>query len=239
VGNDNVSFLTNQYWFTEAGVGFRFAYKENFVKSPFGMISLGTKYPIIWGNITQGFNNLLNGGYEYTKYDLKMSKNFTIPQAGYSSITITGGYVQGNVPYTLLYDSKGTYEKLTFQDFPLAVDNSFETMRINEFLSNRYVNLFYSHNFQSFLFRHKHFRPELKVVSHAGWGMLDNPGTQFGITYKTMDKGYYESGLELNNLLKSGFVHIGVGGYYRYGPYAFSLPIDNFVVKLTITISFQ
>jgi len=69
--------------------------------------------------------------------------------------------------------------------------------------------------------------------------MLDNPGTQFGITYKTMDKGYYESGLELNNLLKSGFVHIGVGGYYRYGPYAFSLPIDNFVVKLTITISFQ
>jgi hypothetical protein len=239
VSDGNIAVLTNQYWFTEAGVGFRFAYKENFMKSPLGMLSLGTKYPIVWGNITQGFNDLLNGGYEYTKYDLKISKDFTIPQAGYSSITALAGYVQGNVPYTLLYDGKGTYQQLSFSNFPLAVDNSFETMRLNEFLSNRYVDFFYYHNFQSFLFRHKHFRPELKIVSHAGWGTLGNPGSQFDVTYKTMDKGYYESGLEINNLLKVSLFHIGIGSYYRYGPYAFSTPIDNFVVKLTVTTSFE
>ena len=203
------------------------------------MISLGTKYPIVWGNITQGFNTLLNGEYEYTKYDLKISKDFKIPQAGYSSITALAGYVQGNVPYTLLYNGKGTYEDFSTRNFPLAVDNSFETMRINEFLSNRYVNLYYFHNFQSFLFHHKHFKPELKLISHAGWGLLGNPGSQFGITYKTMDKGYYESGIELNNLLKINFFRIGIGGYYRYGPYAFSTPKDNLAIKLTITTSFE
>jgi hypothetical protein len=234
VSNDNVTVLSNHYWFTEAGVGFRFAYKEDFLKSPLGMISLGTNYPIVWGNITRGFNDLLNGEYEYTRYDLKVSKDFHIPQAGYSSFEVLAGYVQGNVPYTLLYNGKGSYEQFT-----LAVDNSFETMRLNEFLSSRYVNLFYSHNFQSFLYRHNHFRPELKLVSHAGWGMLDNPGSQYGITYKTMDKGYYESGMEINNLLKSGFFHLGIGGYYRYGPYAFSLPVDNFVFKFTVTVSFE
>jgi len=237
--NDNTNLFYKQFWFTEAGVGFRFAYKENFVKSPLGMISLGTKYPIVWGNITQGFNNLLNGGYEYTKYDLKISKDFHIPLAGYSSITALAGYLQGNMPYTLLYDSKGTFEPLTFQNFPLAVDNSFETMRINEFLSNRYVDLFYFHNFQSFLFHHNHFKPELKLVSHAGWGMLDNPESHYGIAYKIMDKGYYESGMEINNLLTSSIFHIGIGGYYRYGPYAFSTPKDNLAVKITITTSFE
>jgi len=239
ISNDNVTVLTNQYWFTEAGVQFRFAYKENFMKSPLGMISLGTKYPIVWGNISQGFNNLLNGGYQYTKYDLKISKDFKIPLAGYSSIAALAGYVQGNVPYTLLYDGKGSYQDFTFKNLPLAVDNSFETMRLNEFLSNRYVNLFYSHNFQAFLFHSNHFKPELKLVFHAGWGSLANPENQFGITYKTMDKGYYEPGMEINNLLKTSFLHIGMGGYYRCGPYSFSTPSDNLAVKLTITTSFE
>ncbi|HTB31207.1 MAG TPA: DUF5686 family protein [Bacteroidia bacterium] len=234
VNNDNVTVLSNHYWFTEAGLGFRFAYKENFLKSPLGMISLGTKYPIVWGNITQGFNSLLNGEYTYTKYDLKISKDFHIPQAGYSSISLLAGYVEGNVPYTLLYNGKGSYEQYT-----IAVDNSFETMRLNEFLSSKYVNLFYSHNFQSFLYRHKHFRPELKLVSHAGWGLLDNPGSQNGITFKTMNKGYYESGMEINNLVKSSIFRIGVGGYYRYGSYSLSTPGQNFVFKFTITTSFE
>jgi len=239
ISNDNVTFLTNQYWFTEAGVQFRFAYKENFMKSPLGMISLGTKYPIVWGNITQGFNNLLNGGYKYTKYDLKISKDIKIPLAGFSSVMATAGYVQGNVPYTLLYDSKGTYQQFSYRTLPLAVDNSFETMRLNEFLSNRYLNFFYSHNFQSFLFHTEKFKPELKLVFHAGWANLSNPQNQFGITYKTMDKGYYESGIELNNLIKPSFLHIGIGGYYRFGPYSLSSPSDNLAIKLTITTSFQ
>ncbi len=234
ISNDNVTFLSNQYWFSEAGMGFRFAYNENFLKSPLGMISLGTKYPVVWGNITQGFNDLLNGGFEYTKYDLKVSKDFHIPQAGYSSIEVLAGYVQGNVPYTLLYNGKGSYEQFT-----VAVDNSFETMRLNEFLSSKYVNLFYSHNFQSFLYRHKHFRPELKLVSHAGWGILDNPDSQHDIMYKIMNKGYYESGMEINNLLKSSIFHLGIGGYYRYGPYAFTKPIDNFVFKFTVSTSLE
>jgi len=238
--SDNVTVLTNQYWFTEAGVGFRFAYKENFVKSPLGMISLGTKYPIVWGNITQGFNNLLNGQYIYTKYDLKISKDFHIPLAGFSSVTLLAGYVQGNVPYTLLYEGKGSYQKISTGSFPLAVDNSFETMRLNEFLSSQYVNFFYSHNFQSFLFHIGNFKPELKLVFHAGWGSLSNPGSQYGITYNTMNKGYYEAGMELNSLYKSGFFrYIGVGGYYRLGPYSLSTPYQNLALKITVTTSYK
>jgi hypothetical protein len=234
VSNNELSVLSNQYQFTEIGVGIRFAYKEKFLKSPLGMISLGTKYPIVWANITQGLNGPLNGQFNYTKYDLKISKGIEIHQVGYSSLELLAGYVNGNVPSTILYNGRASFEQYT-----VAVDNSFETMRINEFMSSRYVNIFYSHDFMSYLFHIGHFRPHVKIVSHAGWGNLDYPGSQFFYSYRTMDKGYYESGIELNNLLRSSFFRLGFGTYYRYGPYAFSNMSDNFAFKITLVTVFE
>jgi len=234
ISNDNSTVLFNQFNFTELGINIRFAYQENFMKTPMGMISLGTKYPIIWANITHGFNGLLNGQFDYMKYDLKISKVFHIPQIGSSAISVLAGYVNGNVPYTMLYNASACYEQYT-----LAVDNSFETMRLNEFLSNKYADVFLSHDFESFLFRSKNFNPHLKLVTHLGWGMLDNAASQYNFptTIETMSKGFYESGIELNNILKMNFLELGVGTYYRYGPYSFSTIGNNFAYKFTAYIA--
>ena len=233
ITENNVTALFNKFNFTEVGVGVRFAYGESFLKTPMGMISLGTNYPIVWANIIHGFNGLLGGQFDYMKYDIKVSKIFHIPQIGASSFTAVAGYVNGNVPYTMLYNGNACYQQYT-----LAVDNSFETMRLNEFLSNRYVTLFYSHDFESFLFRSGNFRPHLKLVTHAGWGMLDNLSSHYFFPTKiqTMDKGYYESGLELNNLLNLNFLQLGVGSYYRYGPYSLNGFNNNIAYKLTAYI---
>lgn len=233
LSDNNVTILYNRFHFTELNLGIRFAYDEKFLKSPWGMISLGTKYPVVWANITRGFNGLLNGQYDYMKYDLKVSKVFHIPLAGSSSFEALAGYVDGNVPYTLLYNARATYVQ-----YSVAVDNTFETMRINEFASSRYINLFYAHDFPTF-FHGKNFKPHLKVVSSAGWGIMDNRANHYNYLYKTMEKGYYESGLEINNLLKMSFTQFGIGAYYRYGPYAFSQPINNLAVKFTLTTLFQ
>jgi hypothetical protein len=234
ISDNNAAVLLNHFGFAEAGAGIRFAYNEKFLKSPMGMISLGTKYPIVWINITKGLNGLLDGQYSYMKYDLKINKDFHIPQAGVSSVEVLAGYVQGNVPYTMLYNVRATY--MASWESRVAVDNTFETMRVNEFLSNRYVDVFLSHDFQSFLYRSKKFNPFLKLVTNLGWGNLDNISSHYNFPFKIMDKGYYESGLEINNLIKIPFTSLGVGAYYRYGPYAFSAPIDNFVAKITLHI---
>jgi hypothetical protein len=233
--DNGAAALFNQFNFTEVGLNIRFAYGEKFLKSPLGMISLGTNYPIVWVNITHGFNNLLNGQFDYMKYDLKVSKVFHIPQLGSFSITGLAGYVNGNVPYTMLYNGNACYEQFT-----LAVDNSFETMRLNEFLSSEYGNIFLSHDFESFLFRAGNFRPHLKLVTHIGWGMLDNAANHFNFPtpIKTMNKGYYESGIELNNLLTVSFMQLGVGSYYRYGPYSLPTVSNDLVFKFTVYIVF-
>jgi hypothetical protein len=238
ITNDNTTALFNHFNFTEVGLALRFAYGETFLKSPMGMITLGTKYPIVWANITHGFNGLLNGQFDYMKYDIKASKVFHLPQLGSFSVAALCGYVNGNVPYTLLYNGSACYEGNYL--YSLAVDNSFETMRINEFLSNRYASLFLSHDFESFLFRFGDYRPHLKLVTHIGFGALNNPANQYNFPtpIETMNKGYYESGIELNNLLKINFLQLGLGAYYRYGPYSLPTTNENLAYKFTAYIVF-
>jgi hypothetical protein len=52
-----------------------------------------------------------------------------------------------------------------------------------------------------------------------------------------MEKGYFESGILINNLLNQWFFGIGVGAFYRYGPYSLNKTIDNFAFKFTITLN--
>ena len=55
-----------------------------------------------------------------------------------------------------------------------------------------------------------------------------------------MDKGYYESGLLINNILGIfGLLNIGVGAFYRYGPYSFENVADNFAYKFTLQFPFK
>ncbi len=232
ITENNVTLLYNRFDFTEMGLQLRFAYKEKFLKSPIGMTSLGTKYPVLWFNITKGFNNLLNGEFSYLKYDLKISKDFDIRFVGVTSVTVFAGYLDGSVPYTLLYNARATYDPRS-----LAINNSFETMRINEFASNRYVNLFLSHDFGSLLFKTEKFKPHFKIVTDIGFGTMDNVSNNYNMPFRTMEKGYYESGLEINHLLHFYFISLGAGVYYRYGPYTLSPVINNFVLKFTFYTS--
>jgi hypothetical protein len=48
-----------------------------------------------------------------------------------------------------------------------------------------------------------------------------------------MEKGFYESGFELQNIFK-GF---GLSTYYRYGPYQLSTFDQNIAIKLSFTLN--
>jgi hypothetical protein len=133
----------------------------------------------------------------------------------------------------MLYNGKGNFVQYT-----LSADNTFETMGLNEFLSNRYFSVFYQHNFGKLLFKTKKFQPEIIVINNAGWGNLNNPNQHKNAEIKIMNKGFFETGIKLNNLLKINFTGIGAGFFYRYGPYAYSLPKNNLAIKTSVTFVF-
>ncbi len=224
---ENFTFSTFNY--TEIGIKLKYAYKEKFMKTPRGYkISMGTKYPIFWGNILKGIN-LFNGNLEYIKLETKVSKTFIIKNFGKTNIQIVGAYTDRALPYPFIYNGHGS-----FKPFTVESANSFATMRLNEFISDRFGYLYLSHDFGSLLFKTKKFHPKLIICNNVGYGTLSNAYEHFNVAFKTMDKVYFESGILFNNLIKQMFIGYGIGVFYRYGYYSLPDTKDNFALKLTL-----
>jgi hypothetical protein len=220
----------DQFRFTEVSAGFRFAFREKFIITKRTRMSLGTKYPILCVQYTHGFNGILDGEYDYNKVDVKLEKSFYTKYLGKTSFMFKGGFVDRAIPATDLYNGNGSY-----RFFTIFAPNSFAAMRMNEFLSDRYVALYFTHNFGKLLKRWKKFEPEFLISTNATFGWLKYNENHLNINYKTLDKGYYESGFLINNLLNLRIYSLGVGAYYRWGPYSYPRFEDNIALKISIT----
>lgn len=224
----------NKYTMTEAGVSVRFAFKEKLFDTGKFVASLGTEYPILYVQYTRGLTGVLNGNYAYNKIDVKAEKTFTVRGLGKPSMVLYAGYIDRPSPYILNYTTRSAYGPNPY----VASMYSYETMRMNEFLSDTYVSLFFRHNFQTLLYKSKKFRPQFVLIHNMGWGMLSHPERQQGVQFKTMEKGYFESGLLINDIYKTGLSGIGVGAYYRYGPNSLPTWNNNIAIKLSLSLNF-
>jgi len=90
-------------------------------------------------------------------------------------------------------------------------------MRMNEFAADRYACLFLSHDFGKLLYRSRYFNPQPELITNAGIGSLHHPENHLDLTAKSYEKGYFESGLIINNLLNLGITRLGIASFYRYG----------------------
>ncbi|MEN8225041.1 MAG: DUF5686 family protein [Bacteroidota bacterium] len=231
---EGTSLLKNEFRFAALSTGFRFAYREKFFRTKRVKISLGTKYPVVRFQYTHGFNQILNGEFEYDRFDLKVTESFYTKYLGLTSIELRAGYIEGDLPYCNLYNGNGSYRLFT-----IYAPGSFATMRMNEFLSNRYVAFYLSHNFGQLLVRTKFFAPEIVLVTNIAFGDLTNKVQHHNVEYLTMEKGYYESGLVLHGLLNLQIYKLGAGVFYRYGPYSFDRIGDNFAYKVSIVFPIE
>ncbi len=221
----------HNYSYTEAGLYLRYSYKEKFLQTPRGnRLSMGTKYPGLFLNLIKGIP-ALNTSYDYLKTEAMINWKYRWRHIGDKYFSADGGMVFGDIPYGNLYYGQGTYSWLNF-------DNSFNTMRVNEFISDRFASVFIRHDFGSLLCKTKKWAPRIALVSAAGWGDNLLIGNVQNEGYaKKMNKGYYESGIQINNILKLNFQGFGLGVYYRYGPYSLAKPIQNWAFKLNVTFS--
>lgn len=231
----NTTLDDRYYTFTEAGVELRYAFKEKVIESFNMQMPKPSKYPVIYARIAQGVKTL-NGEYEYTRYAVKAEKRFYIKGWGAPKFSLEAGLTDGQVPQHKLNSSRGTNDT---KDFLLvSTENAFETMLPYEFFSSEYVHFHFRHSFGSLLFKTKKFAPELVVTSSVGFGALSYQGLHAGESFSTMEKGYYESGVLINKILKLNFTTFGVGAFYRYGPYELPKASDNFTLKMSIGFGF-
>ena len=231
----NAVILKNQFQFTDVTAALKWAYKEKFIQTIDDKISLGTNYPIVWLQYTHGIKGFLDGEFDYNRVDLKIRKTFMIRYLGKLTFQFNAGYIDQPLPACNLYYGAGSYRLIT-----LFAPNSFATMRMNEFLSSKYSSMYVYHDFGYLLFKGKKwFHPEFALSQNIGFGWLDHPERYLYVNfskepYKTMNLGYYESGLLINKLVDLKLYTIGIGGFYRWGPYSLNKPWDNFAGKITV-----
>ncbi|MCL2026897.1 MAG: DUF5686 and carboxypeptidase regulatory-like domain-containing protein [Bacteroidales bacterium] len=229
---------STNYQYSSLNVGLRYAFGERFARTSTQRVSLGTRFPIIHLNYSRGIDGFLDGELDFNKIEIRVDKSFTWKILGESKIRVDAGMADRSLPYGLLYTGEGSFDKR----WMIFVPNYFQTMKKYEFLSDQYAHLFFSHNFGSLFLRIKKFQPHFTIHHNMGWGRLSHPEYQQDIAFQTKEKGFYESGFQIDQILKLNYfgamyAGFGAGVYYRYGAYAYDRVEDNFMFKFSFTFS--
>lgn len=221
----------------ESGVTVKIGWKEQFYRNGNLRISLGSKYPVLRLQLTRGNDLIQNGKFNYTRLDARIEGFKKWRRIGTSFLHINGGASDGLIPYSRLFNGRGNFRGGK-ANLRLAGENNFETMLMNEFLSDRYFAIFFRHNLGT-LFKIEDFKPEFVLAHNVLFGTLKNASNHQFIDFKIPNKGFYEAGFQINNLITFNSGGYGISAFYRYGPYTSPVFKNNIALKLTLSLLMQ
>ncbi|WP_298136708.1 DUF5686 family protein [Flavobacterium sp.] len=206
---------------------------SGYMQTPTGRLEIEKKFPKFAFQVTKSFDNILGSDFDFTKVDLKITHEIPYLNGQNTSFILQSGMAFGDTPLTHLYSiaPNNLNRETLFKRITFAGKNSFETMFFNEFFSSRYVAFHARHTFDKVKIAYK-IKPVISVVTRMAWGEMDHPSQHVGFGYKTMEKGFFESGVEANQIFK-GF---GLTFFMRYGPNALPRFEDNFALKLSYVL---
>jgi len=230
---NNDGMLYENFTVTTAMVSLQWNPFSNYIQTPHERFESEKRFPKFTFQYTQTIPDFLGNDFTFGKIDLRAVYEKKYINEQKTDFLIEAGYAFGDVPLTHLYNTSPnnlTKDKI-IQRITFAGKNSFETMYFNEFFSNKYAMFQIKHAFKRIKLLQK-VRPSFVMVSRVVWGDLQKPEQHAGFNYKTLEKGFIESGIELNQIY-SGF---GLSGFYRYGPNQLPDFEDNISVKLSFVL---
>ena len=191
-------------------------------------------YPKFTLQYTKSFSDVFKGDFNFSKIDFRTIFKKEYANKAFSLLTVTAGLASGETPLTHLYHAypNNINKETIMQRFSVAGVTSFETMFFNEFFSDRITTFQFKHHLSPFKIS-KRFKPELVLISRFAIGNMSNVNRHQQITFNTLEKGFTESGLEINKLL-FGF---GLSFTYRYGAYHLPKIGDNMALKFTFNVT--
>jgi len=200
---------------TEIVAKVRFAPNEKFYQGMDYRTPIISKYPIFQLGYTQGFKDLFNSDFEYSKLKFNFFKRFYISPIGFTNFGVEVGKVFSTaIPYTLLYIHRAN------QTYSYQLQ-SYNLMNFLEFVSDEYVAVHVEHHFNGFIMNKLPLFKKLKwraIVSAKGiYGNLsdpNNPDITAGLmnfptdeegnntTFTLTDKPYIEVSIGMGNIFK-------------------------------------
>lgn len=191
-------------------------------------------FPLVTLQYTKSFEDVFKSDLSFSKLDFRTIHQIGKKEGHLSEITLVGGIANGDIPLTHLYHAypNNIRKETVMQRFSVAGTNSFETMFFNEFFSDKFATLQFKHYLKPFQIS-EHYKPQMVLITRYAIGNTKNPEKHQNVTFGSLDKGYTESGFEINKLL-FGF---GLSFTYRYGAYHLPSIGDNVAFKFTFNLT--
>ncbi len=231
--NDSEQDIRNKINTSDIALYFRLAYREKFVESKHGRVSLGSKYPVLQAVYTQGLKGVLKSDFDYQKLVLKVDDYLYTAPIGYLYYVFEAGKVWGKLPYPLLEVHRGN--ESYFYDYL-----SFNLMNYYEFVSDQYFAFYATHHFEGFFLDKIPLMKKLKwreVASIRGvYGSMSKKNLDLMVdpTFSTLSKKpYLEAGFGVENILKI----IRVDFIYRLS-YLNNPDISKFGIRGSLQLAF-
>ena len=225
---------TKNYTFTDINLKIRYAFKEKKMRLGAGfMIKTETKFPVLYLTYTRG-TDLFGGQYKYNRITGLLTYNIDFKQFGKSSIILQGGYVDAKVPYNRLFIPSGTKNSQAF-----FFDNGFAAMHRYDYAANYFASAFLTHNFGKIFWKRKYSSPELILKANLLWGgYAGKANWHQNITYRTPNKGYFETGVLMDKLFTYSTIAFGGGVFYRINEHFSPRIFDRFAFVWTVGFNF-
>jgi hypothetical protein len=235
----NYIFLAGQKPYTvfdlvTASVSLQWNPFSDFMQTPDGRVESEKRFPRFAFQYTKAIAGIWGSDFNFGKFDFRAEFQHKFLNGQMTTALLQTGFAGGDVPITHLYSTSpnSLLKDGILQRITISGRNSFETMYFNEFFSSQYVTLQLKHGFTRFTV-YKSLKLSPMLVTRFAWGNLSHNEAHLGFAYNTLDRGYYESGIELNEIFKG----LGITGFYRYGPYQLPHFDKNVSVKLSYVLN--
>ncbi len=192
------------------------------------------EFPIITLQYTKSFTDVFKSDLSFSKIDFRTIHQISHKNKNITELILVGGVANGDTPLTHLYHAypNNITKETIMQRFSVAGINSFETMFFNEFFSDKFTTFQLKHFLKPFHITER-YKPQLVLITRYALGDMKHPEKHQNVTFGSLNKGYTESGFEINKLL-FGF---GLSFTYRYGAYHLPDIGDNVAFKFTFNLT--
>lgn len=233
-GDFVMSIPKNEFDLAETAVELTWNIREKVMQLGDQRVSKGTKFPKIMIKATRGWKGWFESDLDYLRFNAEIQQTIAVRGIGEIVWTLTGAQTNGDVPLFLMQVGCGTG-----RNWNLSVSNTFETMGASEFYHSKQAALFTRFNFNSIKTKATWNEPQFSLHHAIGYGEMNEMplGSAHSVSFKTMDKGFFETGLVLNSLFSNEFTGVGIAAFYRYGSYASTDWKKNIVPKFTVTFN--
>ena len=235
----NGESLTN-FSIAETGVSLRYSTNENYMRIAGKKVFIGREWPLVSFSYSKAADLFGAQKFDYSRIDFSARFQFKHRPKGKTRLAFHAGFVDGIAPYGKLYNGRGARSAEL-----IYINEFFQTMELYEFTASKYASIFFNHNFGNVFYDKRFSKPEFIIYQNMGVGELENKEAHISsqLTFQPFNKGFFESGIGFNNLIRWKYANVayfgfGASAFYRYGPYQLPTLDDNLVYRINFDFSF-